>query len=113
MTVSDAIAGRGLETLRTAITSDVFTSGEVGYDEARQAWNLTTDERPAVVVMAESADDVVQAVRFARSWGMRIAPQGTGHGSEPLEPLEGAMLLRTVRMRGVRIDPAAGIGDRS
>jgi hypothetical protein len=38
---------------------------------------------------------------------MRIAPQGTGHGSEPLEPLEDAMLLRTVRMRGVRIDPAA------
>jgi len=58
-------------------------------------------------VVAESAADVVQAVRFARSRGMRIAPQGTGHGSEPLEPLEGAMLLRTVRMRGVRIDPAA------
>ena len=109
MTISNAIAGRDLETLRTAVTGDVFTPGEVGYDQARQAWNLTTDERPAVVVMAESAADVVQAVRFARSRGMRIAPQGTGHGSEPLEPLEGAMLLRTVRMRGVRIDPAAGI----
>ena len=109
MTISNAIAGRDLETLRTAVAGDVFTPGEVGYDQARQAWNLTTDQRPAVVVMAESADDVVQAVRFARSRGMRIAPQGTGHGSEPLEPLEGAMLLRTVRMRGVRIDPAAGI----
>jgi hypothetical protein len=109
MTISNAIAGRDLETLRTAVTGDVFTPGEVGYDQARQAWNLTTDQRPAVVVMAESADDVVQAVRFARSRGMRIAPQGTGHGSEPLEPLEGAMLLRTVRMRGIRIDPAARI----
>ena len=107
MTTTNAIAGRDLETLRTAITGDVFTPSEVGYDEARQAWNLTTDERPAVVVMAGSAADVVQAVRFARSRGMRIAPQGTGHGSEPLEPLEDAMLLRTVRMRGVRIDPAA------
>ena len=107
MTTSDAIAGRDLETLRTAITGDVFTPADHGYDQARQAWNLTADERPAVVVMAESAADVVQAVRFARSRGMRIAPQGTGHGSEPLEPLEDAMLLRTVRMRGVRIDPAA------
>ena len=107
MTVSNAIAGRDLETLRTAITGDVFAVSDQGYDKARQAWNLTTDERPAVVVMAESADDVVQAVRFARARGMRIAPQGTGHGSEPLEPLEDAMLLRTVRMRGVRIDPAA------
>src|ERR1700731_4904033 len=92
MTTSNPIAGRDLRTLRTATTGDVFAPGDHGYDEARGAG---------------SAADVVQAVRFARSRGMRIAPQGTGHGSEPLEPLEGAMLLRTVRMRGVRIDPAA------
>ena len=30
----------------------------------------------------------------------------TGHGSEPLEPLQAAMLLRTMRMRSVRIDSA-------
>ena len=107
MTTSNVIAGRDLETLRTAVTGGVFVPGEAGYDEARQAWNLATDERPAVVVVAGSAADVVQAVRFARSRGMRIAPQGTGHGSEPLEPLQDAMLLRTSRMRGVRIDPAA------
>jgi FAD/FMN-containing dehydrogenase len=107
MTTSNPIAGRDLGTLRTAVAGDVFTPGDYGYDQARRAWNLTTDERPAVVVVAESAADVVQAVRFARSRGMRIAPQGTGHGSEPLEPLQDAMLLRTVRMRGVRIDPDA------
>jgi FAD/FMN-containing dehydrogenase len=50
------------------------------------------DERPAVVVVAGSAADVVQAVRHARAHGMRIAPQGTGHGAAPLEPLDGAML---------------------
>lgn len=107
MTTSNAIAGRDVGALRTAVTGDVFSRGDHGYDQARRAWNLTTDERPAVVVVAESAADVVQAVRFARSRGMRIAPQGTGHGSEPLEPLQDAMLLRTARMRGVRIDTAA------
>jgi FAD/FMN-containing dehydrogenase len=65
------------------------------------------DQRPVVVVEAESAADVAQAVRYARAHGMRIAPQGTGHGTAPLEPLDGAMLLRTTRMRQVRIDPAA------
>jgi hypothetical protein len=107
MTISSPITGRDLETLRTATTGDVFAPGDHGYDEARRAWNLAIDEWPAVVVVAESAADVAHAVRYARSRGMRIAPQGTGHGSEPLEPLEGAMLLRTVRMRSVRIDPAA------
>jgi FAD/FMN-containing dehydrogenase len=109
MTTSDTIAAGDLETLREAVTGEVFAVGDVGYDEARQAWNLAADERPAVAVMAVSAADVVQAVRFARTHGMRIAPQGTGHGAEPLEPLQGAMLLWTSRMRSVRIDPAAGI----
>jgi hypothetical protein len=64
------------------------------------------DERPSVVVVPESASDVVKTVRYARAHGMRIAPQGTGHGAAPLEPLDSAMLLRTTRMRQVDIDPA-------
>jgi FAD/FMN-containing dehydrogenase len=58
-----------------------------------------------MVVEAASAADVVAAVRFARAHGLRIAPQGTGHGAAPLEPLDSALLLRTSPMRGVRIDP--------
>ena len=106
MNTPTAITHRTTETLRAAIHGEVFVPGDLGYDQARQAWNLTADQRPSVVVLAESAADVVHAVRFARSQGMRIAPQGTGHGSEPLESLEGVMLLRTVRMRRVGIDPA-------
>jgi FAD/FMN-containing dehydrogenase len=107
MNTSNAITDRTIETLRAAIAGDVVAAGDHGYDQARQAWNLATDQRPAAVVFAESAADVAQAVRFARAQGMRIAPQGTGHGSEPLEPLESALLLKTARMRRVDIDPAA------
>jgi hypothetical protein len=107
MNTTDTMAGRGLEALRAAIAGQVFVPGQAGYDQARQAWNLAVDQRPAVIVDAGSAADVVQAVRFARANGIRIAPQGTGHGAGPLEPLHGAMLLRTTRMRTVHIDPAA------
>ena len=107
MNITDTTAGRGLEALRAAIAGRVFVPGEAGYDQARRAWNLAVDQRPAVVVEAGSAADVARAVRFARAHGMRIAPQGTGHGAGPLEPLVGAMLLRTTRLRTVRIDPAA------
>ena len=107
MNTTDITAGRGLEALRAAIAGQVFVPGEAGYDQARQAWNLAVDQRPAVVVEAGSAADVAQAVRYARGHGIRIAPQGTGHGAGPLEPLDGAMLLRTTRMRRVSIDPAA------
>ncbi len=104
-----AVSSRVAETLQSAITGDVFVPGQRGYDEARRAWDLATDQRPAVVVVVRSAADVVQAVKFARSQGVRIAPQGTGHGSEPLESLAGAMLVRTLPMRQVAIDPVTRI----
>ncbi len=102
MTISNVISAP--DTLPAAVTGEVFTPGGPGYDQARQAWNLAVDERPAIVVVAESAADVADAIRFAHSRRMRIAPQGTGHGAEPLD---GAMLLRTLRMRNVRIDPGS------
>jgi FAD/FMN-containing dehydrogenase len=105
MNTSNVMA-RTAEALRAAIAGDVFVPGDRGYDPARRAWNLAVDERPAAVVVAESAADVVQAVRFTRAQGMRIAPQGTGRGAETLEPLRDAMLLRTARMRRVDVDPA-------
>lgn len=101
------MATSAADALQSTIAGRVLAPDDAGYDEARRAWNLVADQRPAVVVLAESASDVVAAVRYARSRGMRIAPQGTGHGSLPLESLERSMLLKTSRMRRVRIDPSA------
>ena len=109
MNTKNAEADRDLDALRAALAGEVFVPSQAGYDQARQTWNLAVDERPSVVVVAKSASDVVEAVRYARGHGMPIAPQGTGHGADPLEPLESAMLLRTTGMRQVDIDPATSI----
>jgi hypothetical protein len=87
----------------------IATAADADWDEARAAWNLAADQRPEGVVFAESADDVAAAVRFAAENGLRVAAQGTGHGAAPLAPLEGTILLKTERMRGVEIDPEAGM----
>ncbi|HKI93286.1 MAG TPA: FAD-binding protein [Gaiellaceae bacterium] len=80
-----------------------------GWDEARQAWNLAVGQRPEAVVYAEAVADVVAAVELARARGWRVAAQGTGHGAAPMGALEGTLLLKTERMRGVAVDPAAWI----
>jgi len=83
MNITDAMADRDLQTLRAAIAGQVFVRGEAGHDRDRQGWNLAMDTRPALVVAAGSAADAAQAVRYARARGMRITPQGTGHGAGP------------------------------
>ena len=92
-----------------ALDGKIVLPGHARFDEARRAWNLAVDQRPAAVVFPESAQDVAAAVRFAGEQGLRIAAQGTGHNAGPLGSLEDTILLKTERMRGVRIDPQARV----
>jgi len=91
-----------------AIAGRIATPSDSDWDEARLAWNLAADQHPEAVVFAENADDVAAAVRFAAANDLRVAAQGTGHGAAPLAPLEGTILLKTERLRGVEVDPDAG-----
>jgi hypothetical protein len=77
------------------------------WDEARRAWNLAADQRPAAVALPETAEDVVATVRWARDRGLRVAPQGTGHNALAMGSLAHTVLLKTERMRGVEIDARA------
>jgi FAD/FMN-containing dehydrogenase len=95
-----------LHALRSLVAGDVFLEGEAGYDSARRPFELMADQRPAAVAFPRSAADIARIVSFARTAGVRVAPQGTGHGAIALEDLAGAILLRTTRMRRVDIDPA-------
>jgi FAD/FMN-containing dehydrogenase len=94
----------------TQIAGTVVNPGDADWDQARQAWNLTVDQRPAAVVIPESADDVAVAVSAAREDGLRVAAQGTGHGAGARETLEDTLLLRMDRMTGVSVDPEARTG---
>jgi FAD/FMN-containing dehydrogenase len=75
-----------------------------GWDEARRAWNLAVDQQPTAVALPESVDDVVAVVRWARSRGLRVAPQATGHNAGAMGSLAHTVLVKMERMRGVEID---------
>jgi hypothetical protein len=86
-----------------SIRGRVATAADEDWDEARQAWNLAADQHPDAVAFVESADDVAKVIGFAHDNGLKVAGQGTGHGAVPLGPLEGTILIRTVRMRHVQV----------
>ena len=94
--------------LRDAMSGEVVAPGEAGWDEARQGWQRAVDQRPAVIAVPETIADVQVAVGYARERGMAIAVQSTGHQAAAIASLEGSLLIRTHKLRGVKIDPKAG-----
>ena len=93
--------------LQSRIDGQVLMAGDDAWDASRQTFNLTHDQQPAALVRVASADDVVEAVRYAAKHGLRIAPQSTGHNAGPIEGLEDALLVRTDDLQEISIDVAA------
>ena len=93
--------------LRHAVRGSVLAPGDDGWDEARTPWNLAVEQHPALIVVPANSADVQEVVRFAAANGLRVAPQGTGHGVSALGDLSDAVLVRMHRLRDVQIDVEA------
>jgi FAD/FMN-containing dehydrogenase len=99
------VAAPGADVLRGLCGGAVHLPGDAAFDEVRMPWNLQVDARPAAVAYPAFANEVADVVRAAASVGLKVAPQGTGHGAPPLAGrLEDAVLLRTSAMTELRVD---------
>jgi FAD/FMN-containing dehydrogenase len=92
--------------VRANLVGELVVPGDESWDEARRAWHLAVDQRPAAVAIPENLHDVIEIVHWARDEGFRVAAQGTGHNAPALGDLTGTVLVKTHRMRGVTIDAA-------
>jgi len=93
-----------LDVIRARVDGRIVSETDEGWDTARKAWNLAAAQRPPVVAFPETTRDVIELVAFCRSQGLRLAPQGTGHGAAPLGAIQDALLLKPSQMRDVAID---------
>jgi hypothetical protein len=79
--------------LDACTTGTLAIQGSEEYDALVSPWNLAIPVRPAAVLAARTAADVVEAVHFATRHGLLVTPQATGHG--PIVELVGALLVST------------------
>jgi FAD/FMN-containing dehydrogenase len=94
-----------LDALREAIRGVVIGPGDTGYDEARAVRNGMIDKRPAVIVRAANAGDVMTAVRFAGDNALTVAVRGGAHSVPGFGTADDAVVIDLSAMRGVRVDP--------
>ena len=105
MNHTPSIAKESIKALRSQVEGAVFVPEDEGYETAGQAWNLSVQQHPAVIVTVRSASDVAAAVRFARQQGLGVAVQSTGHGV--IRPADDCLLITTSEMANVTVDAVA------
>lgn len=91
--------------LQSRVRGLVITPENAMYDEARQAFNRLVDQRPALILIASGTVDVAEGVRFARSQGLGVAIQSTGHGV--ILPADGGVMILTSQLRDILVDPGS------
>ena len=80
--------------------------GDPGYDEHRQSFNGMLDRRPAVIALAESVEDVVEALAMGREEQLAIGVRGGGHSVAGHGIVDGGLVIDLRRLRSVDVDPA-------
>src|SRR5829696_8503574 len=99
-------SSQALAAFRERFRGRVVLPGDPGYDRARAVWNTTADAHPAVVARCAGAEDVVAAVRFARSHELLVAVRGGGHSYPGFSTCDGGIVIDLSPMNGVGADPA-------
>ncbi len=93
--------------LRTRFRGALLRPDEEGYDEARRVWNGAIDRRPALIARCAGADDVVEAMRFARERDLPVSVRGGGHAVAGHAVCDGGLMIDLSLMKAVRVNPDA------
>jgi FAD/FMN-containing dehydrogenase len=98
-----------LDGLRAGLRGTLHVPGEPDHEDARTIWNAMVDRRPAVIVRAAGAEDVVRTVGFVREHQLLLAVRGGGHNIAGNAVCDGGVMLDLSLMKSVHIDPVARI----
>jgi FAD/FMN-containing dehydrogenase len=99
---ADVLAG-----LAAGLRGALSLPGDARYEQGRTIWNAMIDRRPAAIVHAADASDVMQTVRLAAQHGLLLSVRGGGHNIAGSAVCEGGLMLDLSSMRSVRVDPKA------
>jgi FAD/FMN-containing dehydrogenase len=100
-----SVAADALQSFKAAFKGQLLTPDDPAYEDTRKVWNAMIDRRPGLIARCTGTADVVQAVRFARQYGLLNSVRGGGHNIAGLAVCEGGLMIDMSLLRGVWVDP--------
>jgi FAD/FMN-containing dehydrogenase len=93
--------------LRRSFGGEILERDHPGYEDARSIFNAMVGRRPRVIAQCASADDVVEALAFAREAGLELAIRSGGHSVTGASLVDDGLVIDMRRMNRVEVDPGA------
>jgi FAD/FMN-containing dehydrogenase len=106
--MSTTLDNHRLDQLEGRVTGSVLAPDHPDYDAARAVHNGLVDRKPALIVRARSAQDVVAALAFARSGGFEVSVRGGGHNVAGRAVTDGGVMIDLAEMKNITLDPQQG-----
>lgn len=98
-----------VDDLASTLEGTLLRRGDDGYDAARETWNGMIDRHPPVIARCANVDDVIAALAFARSTGLRITVRGSGHSISGKSMSDEGIVIDLGLMKGVEVDAEAKV----
>ena len=95
--------------LRGNLDGQLTLPEDRAYEDGRKVWNGTVDKRPAMIFYCASAEDVIEAVNFARSRELLVAVRSGGHNVAGCSVCDDGVVFDLSRMKRIEVDPVRRI----
>jgi FAD/FMN-containing dehydrogenase len=89
------------------LTGEVVRAGDPGYEAARIGFNRLYSRYPEAVVFCGDAQDVVNAVEWARTEGIALRARSGRHSLDGWSALDGGLVIDVSRLKTVEFDETA------
>src|ERR1700694_3134243 len=96
--------------LQTRLSGKVTAAGDPAYENLRRQliWNEFKPARfPKLIISVANEQDVIDAVRFARGNGMKVAVRGGGHSWVGFSLRDDGLLIDLGKLDQISIDASA------
>jgi len=100
MGLSNAI----IDGFKAQFRGNVLLPSDGTYNEVRQIWNAMIDRKPGVIARCTSAQDVIQAVNFARTNNLVVSIRGGGHNIAGNAVCDDGIMIDMSLMKNVTVD---------